>query len=246
MTDGAMLPAAGRVAAVSGAGRGLGAAIARRLHAEGFALALGVRDPTRSAAQLALPADGPRVTWHRYDAQRPETAASWIAEAVGTHGRLDALVNNAGILRKVTFDEGSEDDLDAMWEVNVKGPFRAIKAALPHLRAAGHGRLVNIASTDGKRIRDPSAPLGYAMTKHALMALTHAARFAGHADGVRATALCPGAIDTELIAGLVGATPAAGRLKPETVAEIVCLLLRLPNQANVAELVVNTRLEATL
>jgi NAD(P)-dependent dehydrogenase (short-subunit alcohol dehydrogenase family) len=244
--DGAgLLPVAGRVAAISGAGRGLGAAIARRLHAEGFALALGVRDPARAAAQLALP-DAPRVTWHRYDAERPATAATWIEEAVAAHGRLDALVNNAGILRKVTFEDGSEDDLDAMWEVNVKGPFRAIKAALPHLRAAGEGRLVNIASTDGKRIRDPSAPLGYAMTKHALMALTHAARFAGHADGVRATALCPGAIDTDLIAGLVGATPAAGRLKPETVAEIVCLLLRLPNQANVAELVVNTRLEAML
>lgn len=246
METGALLPAAGRVAAISGAGRGLGAAIARRLHAEGFALALGVRDPSRAAAQLALPPDGPRVTWHRYDAAKPETAAAWIAEAVAAHGRLDALVNNAGILRKVTFEEGAEPDLDAMWEVNVKGPFRAIKAALPHLRAAGQGRLVNIASTDGKRIRDPSAPLGYAMTKHALMALTHAARFAGHADGVRATALCPGAIDTELIAGLVGATPAAGRLQPETVAEIVCLLLRLPNQANVAELVVNTRLEAML
>jgi NAD(P)-dependent dehydrogenase (short-subunit alcohol dehydrogenase family) len=245
MEGGALLPATGRVAAISGAGRGLGAAIARRLHAEGFALAIGVRDPGRAAAQLALP-DAPRVTWHRYDAERPETAATWIAEAVAAHGRLDALVNNAGILRKVTFEEGSEDDLDAMWEVNVKGPFRAIKAALPHLRAAGQGRLVNIASTDGKRIRDPSAPLGYAMTKHALMALTHAARFAGHADGLRATALCPGAIDTELIAGLVGATPAAGRLKPETVAEIVCLLLRLPNQAHVEELVVNTRLEATL
>lgn len=245
MEDAALLSATGRVAAISGAGRGLGAAIARRLHAEGFALALGVRDPTRAAAALALP-DAPRVTWHRYDAARPETAESWIAEAIAAHGRLDALVNNAGILRKVTFDDGSEDDLDAMWEVNVKGPFRAIKAALPHLRAAGQGRLVNIASTDGKRIRDPSAPLGYAMTKHALMALTHAARFAGHADGLRATALCPGAIDTELIAGLVGATPAAGRLKPETVAEIVSLLLRLPNQANVAELIVNTRLEATL
>jgi NAD(P)-dependent dehydrogenase (short-subunit alcohol dehydrogenase family) len=245
MEAGALLPAAGRVAAISGAGRGLGAAIARRLHAEGFALALGVRDPVRAPAKLALP-DGPRVTWHRYDAEAPATAGSWIAESVSAHGRLDALVNNAGILRKFTFDEGSEDDLDAMWEVNVKGPFRAIRAALPHLRAAGHGRLVNIASTDGKRIRDPSAPLGYAMTKHALMALTHAARFAGHADGLRATALCPGAIDTDLIAGLVGATPSAGRLQPETVAELVCLLLRLPDQAHVAELVVNTRLEAML
>jgi len=238
----AVLPAAGRVVALSGAGRGLGAAIARRLHAEGFALACGVRDPSR---RLALP-DGPRVTWHRYDATDPDGAAGWIETAVGAHGRLDALVNNAGILKRFTLDEGDEAALDEMWAVNVKGPLRAIRAAMPHLRAAGQGRVVNIASTDGKRIRDPSAPLGYAMTKHALMALTHAARFAGHEHGVRATALCPGAIDTELIAGLAGATPVAGRLKPETVAEIVCLLLRLPNQANVAELVVNTRLEAML
>jgi NAD(P)-dependent dehydrogenase (short-subunit alcohol dehydrogenase family) len=246
MADGALLPAAGRVTAVSGAGRGLGAAIARRLHAEGFALALAARDPARAAASLALSDSGARVTWHRYDAAKPETAASWIVEAVASHGRLDGMVNNAGILRRFTLDEGDEADLDAMWAVNVKGPLHAIRAAMPHLRAAGHGRLVNIASTDGKRIRDPSAPLGYAMTKHALMALTHAARFAGHADGVRATALCPGAIDTDLIANLPGATPAAGRMQPDTVAELVCLLLRLPDQAAIAELIVNTRLEPAL
>lgn len=241
----AMLAPAGRVVAISGAGRGLGAAIARRLHAEGFALACGVRDPAAAASRLGL-AEAPRVTWHRYDAQKPETAVSWIAEAVAAHGRLDALVNNAGILKRVTFDDGSEEELDELWSVNVKGPFRAIRAALPHLRAAGHGRLVNIASTDGKRIRDASVSLGYAMTKHALVAMTHAARLAGYEDGLRATALCPGAIDTDLIAGVPGVTPPAGRLKPETMAEIVSLLLRLPDQASVAELVVNTRLESTL
>ena len=245
MAEAALLPAAGRVAAISGAGRGLGAAIARRLHAEGFALSLGVRDPKATAARLNLP-DTPRATFHRYDATRPDTADSWIAETLAAHGRLDALVNNAGILKAVSFESGGEAELDEMWAVNVKGPFRVIRAALPHLRAAGHGRLVNIASTDGKRIRDKAAPFGYAMTKHALMALTHAARFAGYEDGLRATALCPGAIDTDLIANLPGATPPAGRLNPATVAEIVCLLLRLPDQAGVAELVVNTRLEATL
>lgn len=245
MADGALLPAEGRVVAISGAGRGLGAAIARRLHAEGFALALGARDPGRAAAQLRLQG-GPHVTWHRYDAEAPETATAWIEGAVAIHGRLDALVNNAGILKRVTFDDGGDAELDELWSVNVKGPFRAIRAALPHLRAAGQGRLVNIASTDGKRIRDGSVSLGYAMTKHALVAMTHAARFAGYDQGLRATALCPGAIDTDLIANIPGVTPAAGRLKPETVAELVCLLLRLPNQASVAELAVNTRLESTL
>jgi len=238
----ALLPAAGRVVAISGAGRGLGAAIARRLHAEGFALALGVRDPAR---KLALEG-GAKVTWHRFDATDAGSAKVWIEESVAAHGRLDALVNNAGILRRFTLDDGAEEELDAMWAVNVKGPLRVIRAAMPHLLATGQGRLVNIASTDGKRIRDRSAPLGYAMTKHALMALTHAARFAGHEDGVRTTALCPGAIETDLINGLPGVTPGPGRLKPDTIAEVVCLLLRLPDQAHVAELVVNTRLEAML
>ncbi len=73
------------------------------------------------------------------------------------------------------------------------------------------------------------------MSKHALLAVSHAAKFAGWQDGVRVTALCPGAIDTELIAGLPGATPAANRLDPATVAEAVALLLRLPDSATVAE-----------
>jgi len=146
----------------------------------------------------------------------------------------------------VTLESGSEDDLDAMWAVNVKAPFRLIRAALPHLRASGSGRVVNIASTDAKRYRDATISLGYAMTKHALLAMTHAARFAGWDDGVRATAICPGAIDTEMVAGLAGATAKANRLAPETVADMVAFVLTLPNQASVPEFIANTRLESTL
>ncbi len=67
-------------------------------------------------------------------------------------GQIDALVNNAGILRMVDFDQGTEDDLDDLWAVNVKAPFRLIRAALPHLKATGAGRVVNIASTDAKAV----------------------------------------------------------------------------------------------
>jgi NAD(P)-dependent dehydrogenase (short-subunit alcohol dehydrogenase family) len=238
---GAMLPAAGRVIAVSGASRGLGAAIARRLHADGFTLALGVRDAAATAARLGL--EG-RCTIHRFDAMDAASAEAWIDAVAAAHGRLDGLVNNAGVLRRFGFDHPDEAALDEMWTVNVKAPFRTIRKALPLLKAAGDGRIVNIASTDAKRFRGPTAPLGYVMSKHALLALSHAAKFAGWDDGVRVTALCPGAIDTELIAGLPGATPAADRLSPETVAEAVSLLLRLPNAATVAEMVMNTRLEA--
>ncbi len=238
-----MLPVEGRVIAITGASRGLGAAIARRLHADGFTLALGVRDVAATAARLEL---GERCTIHLFDAKDPASADAWIAAVMAAHGRLDGLINNAGVLRRFGFDHPDEEALDEMFTVNVKAPFRTIRIALPHLKAVGHGRIINIASTDAKRYRDITAPLGYVMSKHALLALSHAARFAGWEDGVRVTALCPGAIDTELIAGLPGATPAANRLKPETVAEAVSLLLRLPDAAIVAEMVMNTRLEASL
>lgn len=243
MSDETLLPVEGRVVAISGASRGLGRAVAQRLHAEGYGLSLGVREPEGLVERLGF--DAARVSAHRYDATDRDTAQAWIEATLARHGRLDGLVNNAGIFRPTTFEVGGEEDLDAMWEVNVKGPYRVTRAALPALRASGRGRVVNIASTDGKRVRDGSASLGYVMSKHALVALSQATKFAGWEEGLRVTALCPGAIETELIASVPGATPAANRLAPETVAEMVALLMRLPNAATVSELVVNTRLEST-
>ena len=127
----------------------------------------------------------------------------------------------------------------------MKAPFRLIRAVLPHLRASGRGRVINVASTDAKRFRQGTS-IGYAMTKHALLAMTQAVRAAAWDDGVRATALCPGAIDTDLIANLPGVTPKQDRLTPETVAEMVAFLLNLPNQASVPELIANTRQESLI
>ena len=231
-----------RVALISGGGRGLGAAIARRLAEEGWSLSLGLRDPSRLPDGLTA---GDRLHLHRFDATLAETAAPWVEATAHRFGRIDALVNNAGILRMVDFERGDEADLDDLWAINVKAPFRLIRAALPHLRKTGQGRVVNIASTDAKRYRQGTS-VGYAMTKHALLAMTQAVRFAGWEDGVRATALCPGAIDTDLIAGLPGVTPKADRLTPETVAGLVATILSLPNQASLPELVVNTRLETLI
>jgi NAD(P)-dependent dehydrogenase (short-subunit alcohol dehydrogenase family) len=84
------------------------------------------------------------------------------------------------------------------------------------------------------------------MTKHALLAMTQAVRFAGWDDGVRATAMCPGAIDTDLIANLPGVTPKADRLTPDVVAGMVAFVIDLPNQASVPEFISNTRLESLI
>ena len=234
-----MLTPADRVVMISGASRGIGLAIARRLAAEGYRLSLGVRDPRRFAAAGF---DPERIHVHRFDAIEPESAAGWVAATAARFGRIDALINNAGILRTIDFETGDEAVLDEVWAVNVKAPFRLIRQALPHLAKAGNGRIINIASTDGKRYR-PGVSIGYTMSKHAVMALTQAAKFAGWERGVRATALCPGAVDTDLIAGIPGVTPRQDRIAPETLAETVSFLLRLPNSSSVAELVMNTRLE---
>lgn len=235
-----MLEPDGRVIMISGASRGIGLAIARRLAAEGYALSLGVRDPARFNA-AGLPAATTLV--HRFDAGDAQAAADWVAATAARFGRIDGLINNAGVLRQLDFAQGDEAVLDEVWAINVKAPFRLIRHALPHLATSGNGRIINIASTDGKRYR-PGVSVAYTMSKHAVMALTHAARFAGWEQGVRATALCPGAVDTDLIANIPGVTPRAQRIAPDTIAETVAFLLRLPGSSSVAELVMNTRLES--
>jgi NAD(P)-dependent dehydrogenase (short-subunit alcohol dehydrogenase family) len=243
--DTELLDADRRVAMVSGASRGIGEAIAHRLLDDGFRLSLGVRDVAATRQKFTVVDDDTLLVSH-YDATDPATADTWVDRTVQHFGVLDALINNAGIWRQVNFETGDESLLDELWEVNVKGPFRLIRLALPHLRDCGNGRIVNIASTDGVRFRENTCSVGYTMSKHALVAMSHAARHSGYEDGVRVTALCPGAVATELVAGVPGVTPHAQQLAPATVAHIVATLLTLPNNASVAWMPVNTRLESTI
>mgnify|MGYP006088562833 FL=1 len=239
-----MLDPHGRVVMLSGATGGIGAAITRRLSGDGFRLSLGARNP--DGAREAFPgfeADGGLI--YRFDAGEADTAKGWVDATAAHFGQIDVLINNAGILRQVFFDEGDEDLLDELWTVNVKAPFRLIRHALPHLSETGGGRIINVGSTDAKRYR-AGVSVGYAMSKHALMAMSHAAKAAGWEHGVRVTALCPGAVDTPMIQSIPGVTPVDERIQPTDLAEIVAFLLGLPNNASVPELVVNTRLESGL
>ncbi len=245
MSEPDLLSPAGRVVMISGASRGLGAAIAQRLVADGFSLSLGVRRPSEARAKFST-ADSARILVSHFDALEPASAQAWLDETVARFGRVDALINNAGIMKPLSFAAGDESVLDELWAVNVKAPFRLIRLALPLLAQSGNGRIINVASTDGKRYRDASVSIAYALSKQALVALSHAAKFAGWDAGVRVNALCPGAVETDLLKGLPGVTPAGKRIAPATLAEIVALLLRLPTTASVAELVVNTRLEPSL
>jgi NAD(P)-dependent dehydrogenase (short-subunit alcohol dehydrogenase family) len=117
-----------------------------------------------------------------------------------------------------------------------------VRAALPYLKAAGEGRVVNIASLSGKRVMGLNA--GYQMSKAALVQLTHAIRRVGWEHGIRATALCPGYTRTDMTAGMEN--PPESFTEPEDLARIVELVLTLPNSAAIAELLVNCRYEHML
>jgi NADP-dependent 3-hydroxy acid dehydrogenase YdfG len=225
---------------ISGASRGIGLAIARELKQAGFALSLGIRTPKSFSDPLATDSD---VLLHPYDAHDRDAAMPWVKATVARFGRIDVLVNNAGVARFVGLEEGSEDDLDAMFDVNVKAPFRLIRAALPHLKASGSGRVINVASLSGKRVMGLNA--GYQMSKHAVVALTHAVRRIGWGHGIRATALCPGFVNTDLVAHVTD-VPHDQMTDPADLARLVATVVALPNTAAVAELLVNCRYEHML
>jgi NAD(P)-dependent dehydrogenase (short-subunit alcohol dehydrogenase family) len=231
-----MLDADGRVVMVSGASRGIGRAVVEHLIAGGYFISAGARD---SRGLLA----SDRLVLHRYDAESLTSAEAWVAATIDRFGRLDGLINAAAINPEANLTDPDETALDAMMLINVKAPMRLIRLALPHLARSGEGRVINVASMSGKRVRNPNA--GYAMSKFALIALTHAVRQYGWEHGIRATAICPSFVATDMTAH-VTKWPREKMSDPRDIAELIATVLRLPNTAMIAELLVNCRLEDML
>ena len=231
-----------RVVLISGASRGIGRAVAQTLHAKGYTLSLGARDPSTLAVVTAN-MDLARVHTARYDAAEWSCHDEWIDGAIARFGRIDALVNNAGISRDITLRTATEAALDEVWAINCKAPLNMIRCALPHLEASGAGRVINIASLSGKRVANDH--VAYSMSKFAVMALTHATRKVGWDRGVRACAVCPSFVRTDMTA----AVTSVGRdemIDPADLAELIATVIALPNTASVAELLVNCRYETML
>ncbi len=226
------------VVLVSGSNRGIGAAIARELIEHDYCVSLGSRQPDSLATIHGRP---DRKRLHAaFDAFRSDTAEDWVNTTVDRFGRIDALVNNAGSGEQVTLHDDNEAALDRLWTVNVKAPLRLIRLCLPHLERSGRGRIVNIVSMSGKRVRNGF--VGYNMTKFAMMGLTHTVRHVTWDKGVRATAICPSFVKTDMSAYSDKITPDE-MIQPETLARLVRTTIELPNNAAVAELLINCRRE---
>jgi NAD(P)-dependent dehydrogenase (short-subunit alcohol dehydrogenase family) len=216
-------------ALVTGGSSGIGLAIARMLHSEGYGLTLAARKLERlEAAAAELAAESVAV-----DVRDEEACAALVATHLERHGGLDVLVNSAGVGIAGRIGDMSAKQFDLQQSVNLRGAFLVTREALPALREA-RGYVVNLASIAGT-IATPGLA-SYGAAKAALIALTRSLDREEADTGVRATAICPGFVDTPMAewTGL----PADQMIKPEDCAELVRALLRLSPSARVPVVVI--------
>lgn len=185
----------GRVAVVTGAASGIGRATTERLVAEGATVVAVDRDADGLAMTAKAAAPGV-VTTLTGDVADPDCARRAVAIATGEHGRLDAVVNNAGILRFEHSHEVAADDWDQVLRVNLTGTFQFCQAAIPVMVAAGRGAIVNVSST-AALFGHPWAA-AYAASKGGVLALTHTLAVEYANQGLRVNAVCPGSIETPI------------------------------------------------
>ena len=186
-----------KVVFVTGGSRGIGAAIAKRLAADGASVAITYTQGAEAAAQVvsSIEASGGKALAIRADATDAKAVTAAVDQAVATFGKLDVLVNNAGTAIPKPFEETSLEELDHVIAINVRGVFIATQAALKHLKDGG--RIISIGSCVGERMMTPGL-VAYAATKAAVKMFTQGLAREVGARGITVNTIQPGPIDTEL------------------------------------------------
>lgn len=190
----------GKVIAVTGASSGIGEAVARHFAKAGAAVMLGARRLHRlEAVADEIRRDGGRVALQRLDVTRREDADAFVQAAVAQFGRLDVIVNNAGVMPLSPVADLKVEEWDRMVDVNLKGVLYGVAAALPVFRAQGSGHVINVTSVADRRIV-PTAAV-YSATKYAVRAFSEGLR-QEIGGGIRVTVVAPGATESELANGI--------------------------------------------
>ena len=189
----------GKVALISGGARGQGTAETRLFVREGARVVFGdILDDEGKKVESEIRAAGGDVTYVHLNVTRETDWRAAVATAVERYGKLDVLVNNAGILLRATIESTTEADWDRIMAVNVKGVFLGTKCSLPAMRQAGGGSIVNISSTAGL-VGSPGETAAYTATKGAVRLFTKATAIQHARENIRCNSVHPGPIATDMI-----------------------------------------------
>jgi NAD(P)-dependent dehydrogenase (short-subunit alcohol dehydrogenase family) len=223
---------AGRVAIVTGAGSGNGLAIATTFAREGAAVSIGeFSEPRGEAAEAAIVRAGGQAIFVPTDVRNSEDIDQLVSRTIEQFGRLDVLVNNAGVLDGyATCLDTSLELFEQVISINLRGVFLGCKRALAEMVPRGYGKIVNVASVAG--LQAMGGGLAYTTSKHAVVGLTRQIAAEYGPSGIRANAICPGSIATNLrqntaeIIGVQDTGRGLGAMAPEDLARIVPLGFR--------------------
>lgn len=235
---------AGKVVAITGASSGIGEVAARDLAARGAAVVLGARRVERLEVIAAeINAVGQKAKPVALDVTKKADVDSFIAGAVQAFGRLDVLINNAGLMAIAPLSEARTDEWDRMIDINIKGLLYGVAAALPVFQKQGSGHFINISSVAGLKVFSPGGTV-YSGTKFAVAAISEGLRHEV-GDRIRTTVIMPGAIDTELKSGT--SDPASRKfvnafyeqaIPAESIARAIAYAIEQPADVDVNQIVI--------
>lgn len=221
-----------RCAIVTGAGRGIGRAVAARLAADGFDVVINCAHSEEAARETAAVCEsaGVRALVVRADISDPDGAKKLFDETIAAFGRVDVLVNNAGITRDGLLLRMKPEDFDAVIATNLKGSFLCMKQAARHMLRAKYGRIINMSSVVG--LRGNAGQVNYAASKAGVIGMTKSAAKELAAKGITVNAVAPGMIETDMTRAMpenaheaMKSGIPAGRIgRPEDVANAVAFL----------------------
>lgn len=231
----------GKVIVITGASSGLGEATARHLAGQGAKLVLGARRLDRLRA-LARELGLPEAAAVETDVTDSAQVKRLVDAAAGAHGRIDVILNNAGLMPHSPLERGKIEDWDRMIDVNLKGVLYGIAAALPHMKAQKSGHIINVSSVAGHKVRPGSAV--YAATKAAVRMLSEGLRQEVKPYNIRTTIISPGAVQSELPQSITEADVAAGirefyeavAIPAESFARMVAFAIGQPDEVDVNEI----------
>ncbi|WP_207423794.1 SDR family oxidoreductase [Desertivirga brevis] len=234
----------GKVVVITGASSGMGEAAAKHLSELGATVVLGARRADR-IEKLAkeIQDNGGKALAVAVDVTQREQVKSLVDAAVEQFGRVDVILNNAGIMPLSTMDSLHVDEWEKMIDVNIKGVLNGIAAVLPYMKEQKSGQIINTSSVAGHKVFTGSAV--YSATKYAVRALTEGLRMEVKPYNIRTTIVCPGAVKTELLEQITDVNVrqanedyvGAVGISPESFARVVAFAISQPEDVDINEVI---------